>query len=56
MAVKRGIRDRATLQIEAPVAASGKVTFNARLKDDGTLTGTLSSEMGDMTWTATRER
>ena len=30
------------------------VTFKARLKDDGTLEGYLSSEMGDMTWTARR--
>jgi hypothetical protein len=30
------------------------VTFKARLKDDGTLEGFLSSEMGDMTWTARR--
>jgi hypothetical protein len=31
-----------------------KVTFSARLKDDGTLAGTLSSPVGDMQWTASR--
>lgn len=30
------------------------VTLNATLKDDGTLAGYLSSERGDMTWTAER--
>jgi hypothetical protein len=31
-----------------------KVILNAKLKDDGTLAGTLSSEVGDMKWTASR--
>lgn len=31
-----------------------KVTLDAKLKDDGTLAGTLSSPIGDMRWTATR--
>ena len=31
-----------------------KVTLNARLRDDGTLAGTLSSKVGDMRWTASR--
>ncbi len=30
------------------------VTFEARLKEDGTLSGYLSSEMGDMRWSAER--
>jgi hypothetical protein len=30
------------------------VTFNARLQETGTLSGYLSSEMGDMKWTADR--
>ena len=30
------------------------VTFNARLQETGTLSGYLSSEMGDMKWTAER--
>jgi hypothetical protein len=29
-----------------------RVTFNAKLKEDGRLAGYLSSEMGDMKWTA----
>ncbi len=33
-----------------------QVTFNATLNDDGTLAGYLSSEMGDMKWTATRAK
>jgi hypothetical protein len=28
--------------------------MTAKLKDDGTLDGYLSSQMGDMTWTARR--
>jgi opacity protein-like surface antigen len=31
-----------------------QVIFTAKLRDDGTLAGTVSSPMGDMTWTATR--
>jgi len=31
-----------------------KLTFSAKLKDDGTLAGYLSSPMGDMKWTASR--
>ena len=31
-----------------------KITFSAKLKDDGTLAGSLSSPMGDMKWTASR--
>jgi hypothetical protein len=33
---------------------SPDVTFSAKLRDNGTLTGDLSSQMGDMPWTATR--
>jgi hypothetical protein len=39
------------------LATSGgdpQITFNAKLKDNGTLAGFLSSSMGDMTWTAER--
>lgn len=32
------------------------VTFKAKLKDDGTLAGYLSSQMGDMSFTAEREK
>jgi hypothetical protein len=31
-----------------------KILFSAKLKDDGTLAGYVSSQMGDMKWTATR--
>ena len=31
-----------------------EISFNAKLKEDDTLSGYLSSGMGDMTWTATR--
>ena len=34
----------------------GEMTFEARLKDDGTLDGYLSSSMGDMKWTAQRAK
>lgn len=38
-------------QPEAP-----QVTFNATLKNDGTLAGYLSAAMGDMKWTAQRSK
>jgi opacity protein-like surface antigen len=31
-----------------------KILFSAKLKDDGTLAGYISSQMGDMKWTASR--
>ena len=34
--------------------ADSKVIFTAKLKDDGTLAGYVSSQMGDMKWTASR--
>jgi hypothetical protein len=34
--------------------AGREITFTAKLTDHDTLTGVLSSEMGDMKWTATR--
>lgn len=42
------------LKLEAEAADHAKVLFTARLKDDGTLAGYLSSPMGDMKWTAKR--
>jgi hypothetical protein len=42
------------LKIETPPDGDSKIVFNARLKDDGTLAGYLSSPMGDMKWTASR--
>src|SRR5215471_11134508 len=43
-----------TLKVETTGDAHSKITFSAKLKDDGTLSGYLSSEMGDMKWTAER--
>ena len=34
----------------------GEITFKAKLKEDGSLSGFLSSSMGDMTWNATRAK
>jgi hypothetical protein len=43
-----------TLATIATGADSPEVSFNAKLKDTGTLAGYLSSPMGDMKWTADR--
>ena len=44
-----------SLSLEATDApADHRLTFNATLKDDGTLAGYLSGPMGDMQWTAAR--
>ena len=32
-----------------------RIIFSAKLKTDGTLSGSISSEMGDMKWTASRQ-
>ena len=42
-----------SLQTTDTPADSG-ITFNAKLTDGGTLSGYLSSSMGDMKWTASR--
>ena len=42
------------LKLETPADGDAKIVFNAKLKEDGTLAGFLSSPMGDMKWTATR--
>lgn len=34
--------------------ADSKIIFTGKLKEDGTLAGYLSSQMGDMKWTASR--
>ena len=44
---------KGSLQVETS-GGDHKVTLNAKLKDDGTLAGTLSSKVGDMRWTASR--
>jgi hypothetical protein len=43
-----------TLKVETEGDADGKVIFTAKLKDDGTLAGSISSPIGDMKWTAKR--
>ena len=42
------------LATKASGADAPQITFSAKLKDDDTLAGYLSSPMGDMTWTAKR--
>ena len=44
----------ATLTLATPGGGDVKITMSAKLKEDGTLDGYLSSQMGDMTWTARR--
>ncbi len=47
---------KGTLTLATPANDDGsRITMKATLKSDGTLAGFLSSVMGDMTWTATRE-
>ena len=41
-----------TLKVES--SGDMKVTFHGTMKDDGTLAGFVSTEMGDMKWTGTR--
>jgi hypothetical protein len=43
-----------TLTLATSGGESSQITFNGKLKDNGTLAGFLSSAMGDMTWTAER--
>ena len=43
-----------TLTLATPGGGDAKITMTAKLKEDGTLDGYLSSQMGDMTWTARR--
>jgi hypothetical protein len=43
-----------TLALATPGGGESKITMTAKLKDDGTLDGYLSSQLGDMTWTARR--
>src|SRR4051812_42172592 len=44
-----------TLKLQTQADKEGDaITFNAKLRDDGTLAGYISSPMGDMKWTATR--
>ena len=49
-----GTFENGSLKIETSDTAEHKLIFSARLKDDGTLAGYISGEMGDMNWTAAR--
>ena len=49
-----GTFENGELKFETSDAAEHKLMFSAKLKDDGTLAGYISSEMGDMKWTAER--
>jgi hypothetical protein len=42
------------LKIESEGDSDHQVIFRGTLKSDGTLAGTISTPMGDMTWTAQR--
>ena len=52
-----GTFENGTLKLEATEANSDQhptITFTAKLLEDGTLSGSLSTEFGDMSWTAKR--
>lgn len=53
MAVRGEFKDGA-LKLETGGEEHAKIIFSAKMKDDGTLAGYVSSPMGDMTWTAVR--
>lgn len=42
------------LRLESVSSGDSNIILSAKLKDDGTLAGYISSPMGDMTWTAAR--
>ena len=42
------------LDVETRGGDDSRIIFNAKLKADGTLAGSISSPMGDMKWTASR--
>jgi hypothetical protein len=43
-----------TLTLATTSGGESKISMTAKLQEDGTLDGYLSSQMGDMTWTARR--
>lgn len=45
-----------TLTLATRDSGESKITLTAKLKDNETLDGYLSSQMGDMTWTAERAK
>ena len=56
MPVKGEFVDKALTLATTGSGDGTEISFKAKLKDDGTLSGFLSSSMGDMTWTATRAK
>jgi hypothetical protein len=42
------------LTLATAAGGESQITLTAKLKDHGTLDGFLSSQLGDMTWTAER--
>jgi hypothetical protein len=42
------------INVHGGTDAAMRLDFTGRMKDDGTLAGTLNGPMGEMTWTATR--
>lgn len=44
-----------TLTLESPSQSDSSLSLTAKLKDDGTLSGYLSSAMGDMAFTGKRD-
>ena len=55
MQVKGEFVDR-TLTLATAEQEHGSLSFNAKLKDDDTLSGYLSTPDGDLTWTAKRAK
>jgi hypothetical protein len=53
-AAVEGTFENGKLKIETSGAAEHMLVFEAKLREDGTLAGYLSSDMGDMNWTARR--
>ena len=53
MPVKGEFTDR-TLTLATAEQEHGSISFNAKLKDDDTLSGYISTPDGDLTWTAKR--
>jgi hypothetical protein len=54
MAVSGEFKDGALKLKTAADQEGNAVIFEAKLRDDGTLAGYISSSVGDMKWTATR--
>jgi hypothetical protein len=54
MAVKGEFVD-GSLKLETEGGDHGKITLTAKLKDDGTLSGYISSPVGDMKWVARKD-